>query len=53
MSKPKALAGLAALLAFGLAPVGPVAAGALSPFCDPGQVAGAESFAGRGGDQLP
>ncbi len=27
MSKPKALAGLAALLAFSLAPTGPVAAG--------------------------
>jgi hypothetical protein len=48
MSKSKALYGLAVLLAFSLAPATPVAA---SPFCDPGQVAGVESFAGRGGDE--
>jgi hypothetical protein len=51
MSTSKALAGLATLLAFSFAPTAPVAAGALSPFCDPGQVAGAESVVARGGDQ--
>jgi hypothetical protein len=46
VNKPKALVGLAALLAFGLTPVGSVAAGAVSPFCDPG--VSSASVAGRG-----
>jgi hypothetical protein len=51
MRKPKALAGLAALVALSVAPIWPAAAGTESPFCDQGEVVGAESFAGRGGDE--
>ena len=52
MSKPKALAGLAALLAFSFAPIGPVAAGvAVAVLRSAARLAGAESFAGRGGER--